>query len=277
MIYRTIANTRVPALGFGTLWITGDDCRRAVHSALEIGYRHIDTAQAYENEAEVGAALAGSGVARSEIFLTTKIHMEANRYNDAKRRVAQSLEDLRTEYVDLLLIHWPSTDVPLAETMRALNELQAAGACRHIGVSNFTLALITQARELAVTPLVTNQIEYHALLGQELLLEEARRHGSMVTAYSPLARGKIAAEPVLSEIGKRHGKNASQVGLRWLVQQDAVVAIPRTSSADHARSNFEIFDFALDGAEMARIDALPKDQRVVQPKWAPVWDQPVAR
>ncbi|MBV8601859.1 MAG: aldo/keto reductase [Candidatus Eremiobacteraeota bacterium] len=272
MRYVEIQGVRVPALGFGTWALTAENTRLSVLRALQAGYRHVDTAQAYDNEEHVGAALREAKIPRSEIFLTTKLHMETQRYDEAKRSLEISLEKLGTDYVDLFLIHWPSSSVPLEETMRALNELQAKGMTRHIGVSNFPSATIAKARALAATPLFANQVEYHALLSQNVLLEDARANGAMLTAYSPLARGKIVSEPTLGEIGKRYGKSAAQVGLRWLIQQVGVSAIPRSSNPERIRTNFEIFDFELDDGEMARIWTLPKDQRVVRPPWAPVWD-----
>lgn len=273
MIYVDVHGTRVPALGFGTFQLTAENTRPAVFAALETGYRHIDTAQAYANEEHVGAALAESKVPRNEIFLTTKLDRPNHRYADAKRSLHESVSKLRTEYVDLFLIHWPSADVPLAETMRALNELQAEGLARHIGVSNFPLAAIAQARALALTPIFCNQVEYHALLSQHVLLGDARSHGSMLTAYSPLGRGKVIAEPALAEIGKKYGKSAAQIALRWLLQQPHVSTIPRSATPERIRANFEVFDFELSEADMQRIWDLPKDRRIVQPPWAPQWDK----
>ena len=272
MLYVNVHGTRVPALGFGTFQLTAENTHAAVFAALEAGYRHIDGAQGYRNEEYVGAALAESKISRREIFLTTKLDRPNHRYADAKRSLHESLAKLRTEYVDLFLIHWPSAEVPLEETMRALGELQADGLTRHIGVSNFPLATIAQARSLAPTPVFCNQVEYHALLAQTVLLGDARAHGSMLTAYSPLGRGIIPAEPALAEIGKKYGKSAAQIGIRWLLQQPMVSTIPRSATPERIRANFEVFDFELSPADMDRIWALPKDRRIVNTPWAPQWD-----
>lgn len=274
MLYIDVKGLRVPALGLGTWELTGAGCARAVRQALEIGYRHIDTAQAYENEAAVGRALAESGLDRGEVFLSTKIWMSNVRYDDAKRSVDESLRALRTDHVDLLLIHWPVPAVPVAETLRAMIELRAEGRTRAIGVSNFTVPLLEEAAAVPGADLVCNQVEYHPFLSQRPVLDWLRRHGMMLTAYSPLARGEVFRNATLRRIGERHGKSAGQVALRWLVQQERVSAIPKASGEAHMRSNFEIFDFALDDEEMAEIGRLTGHGRRIDPSWAPHWDPP---
>ncbi len=270
MIYREIQNTRVPALGFGTFQLLGDTCRRQVLKALEAGYRHLDTARVYDNEEEVGRALSESGVDRSEIFLTSKVWMDDLEPAKVRQSADKSLRQLKTDYLDLYLIHWPSDRFPMDATLEALRELQSAGKLRHLGVSNFPPAYFERACGLA--PIFCNQVEYHPLLGQERLLELAREHGVLLTAYSPLAQGGVMKEPVLAEIGAKHRKNAAQVALRWLIQQDNVAAIPRTGSEQNLRANFEIFDFELDADDLEKIARLPKNVRVINPAFAPDWE-----
>ncbi len=268
-----LKGARVPALGFGTWQLTGAGCTRAVLTALEVGYRHVDTAEMYGNEKEVGAAIHESGLRRRDIFLTTKVWYEHLRHDQLKRAAAASLERLGTDYVDLLLIHWPNLDVPLAESLDALRELRDEGKARFIGVSNFTVALLKEAVDRHAADLVCNQVEYHPLLPQNAVLGFLRAHGMMLTAYSPLARGQLRDDPTLNRIGEKHGKSATQVALRWLMEQDGVAAIPRSGSERHIRANLDIFDFELSQEDMAAIDGLGAgNQRFVDPSWAPEWD-----
>jgi diketogulonate reductase-like aldo/keto reductase len=264
----------IPALGFGTWALRDAEARRMVEEALRIGYRHIDTAQMYGNEAEVGQALRASGLKRQELFVTTKIWPDRFRTGELQRSVATSLEKLQLDAVDLLLLHWPSPDVKLAETMAALDDCAARGWTRHIGVSNFPAALLAEAAGLSERPLATDQVEYHPFLSQRVLLEACRARGSALTAYCPLARGRVFQDGTLARIAQRHGKTAGQVALRWLVQQDGVVAIPRSSRPEHARANFQIFDFTLSEPEMAEISALgaPQGRIVAAGGSAPRWD-----
>ncbi len=264
----------IPALGFGTFRLRGETAYDAVRFALDLGYRHIDTAQIYENEAEVGRALTDSGIPREEVFLTTKVWIDrftADRFGPS---VKESLAKLRTEYVDLLLLHWPNRRVPLAVTVRELERARLRGWTKHIGVSNFPTALVREAMALADAPLVTDQVEYHPYLRQDLLLSLLRSAGMCLTAYSPLAQGKVLTDPTLRAIGERYGKSAAQVALRWLIQQESVVAIPKAARREHAAANLDIFDFELTDAEMAAIHALARpDGRVVNPAGlAPAWD-----
>jgi len=274
MHYVEAHGARIPALGFGTFRLDGSVARRMVAYALEIGYRHIDTAQMYGNEAEVGAAIEAAAVARDEIWLTTKIWPDNFRAADLERAAEASVERLRTE-PDLLLLHWPNPRVPLAETLGALNAVKRRGLTRHIGISNCPSALIRESVAISEEPLILNQVEYHPYLSQRTVLAELRRHGMALTAYSPIAQGKVFSEPVLERIGRRHGKNPGQVALRWLLQQDAVTAIPRSSREANAKANLDIFDFTLSVEEMAEIAALARpDGRIVQAAgMAPQWDR----
>jgi 2,5-diketo-D-gluconate reductase B len=273
MLYVETHGARIPALGLGTFRLDGRTAGRMVAYALEIGYRHIDTAQMYGNEAEVGAALASSGVARDEVWLTTKIWPDDFREGDLQRAAGQSVRHVRTE-PDLLLLHWPNPRVPLRETIGALNEARRQGLTRQIGISNSPTALIRESVALSEAPLLVNQVEYHPYLSQRAVLEELRAQGMALTAYSPVAQGQVFADRTLPRIGERHGKNPGQVALRWLLQQDGVSAIPRSSREAHAKANLDVFDFALAAEEMAEISALARPQgRLVNPAgFAPRWD-----
>lgn len=265
----------IPSLGFGTFMLEPADARRMVEAALDIGYRHIDTAQLYHNESDVGAAMTASGVDRGEIFLTTKVWIDRFKAGDLEASADESLARLDTDYVDLLLLHWPNADVPLEETLEALQRVKESGKARHIGVSNFNIALVQQAVEtVGAETLVTNQVEYHPFLSQRKVLAQARQFGMLLTAYCPLAQGKVMGNATLRNIGGKYGKSEAQVALRWLLQQDGVIAIPRTRSEDHAQANFAVFDFELNDDELARIDTLLGEERLITPGIAPVWDRP---
>lgn len=264
----------IPALGFGTYRMDGADVLRMVPHVLALGCRHIDTAQLYGNEAEVGAGIVASGVPRGDVFVTTKVWVRNYRHDAFLRSVDESLARLGTSYVDLLLLHWPNATVPLAEQIGALNEVHAAGRARHVGVSNFNTALMARAIELSEAPIVTNQVEYHPYIDQAAILGAARAAGLAVTAYYAMADGKVFGDPELREIASRHGRSVAQVVLRWLVQQDGVVALSKTVHEERAAGNFAIFDFTLSAGEMARIRDLARpDGRLLDPKGlAPVWD-----
>lgn len=243
----------IPALGFGTYKLRGQECQHAVMEALRVGYRHIDTAEMYGNHNAVGAAIAQSEVDRSEVFLTTKIWRTNLSYNQVLQMMEDSLAELGMEYVDLLLIHWPSRSVPVSETIEAMNQLQQEAKIRYIGVSNFSVDQMHDAIEASATPVFTNQIEYHPFNGQDDILEFCLDNDIMVTAYSPLAKGKVSGNQTLQRIGDRHGKTAAQVAIRWLVQQPKVAPIPKAGSRDHIHENFDVFDFELTSDEMSEI------------------------
>ncbi|MDO6390963.1 aldo/keto reductase [Pontibacter sp. BT731] len=269
----TIKNATIPALGLGTFQLENDLARKITAAAISEGYRHIDTAQAYKNEAGVGAAIKDSGIARDEIFLTTKVFRERLSKKDFMPSVEESLRGLKTDYVDLLLIHWPNRNVPVAEYMDQLMEAQRKGYTKHIGVSNHPTALLDEVLATGAD-IITNQVEYHPLINQTKLYTYLRGHGISLTAYSPIAQGKVLGNAVLKGIGEQYGKNEVQVSLRWLVQQDGVMAIPRTSKTERLKDNLNIFDFELSAEDITRIDQLKKDhQRVVNPSFAPDWDQ----
>lgn len=264
---------QIPAIGFGTSQL--GECAEIVANALRLGYRHIDTAWKYGSEKGVGEGIRASRVPRAEIFLTTKVSHEYLRASDFARSVDQSLTNLQVDYVDLLHVHWPTVDgVPLAETMGALGKAKRDGKTRHIGVANFNIALIEEALRVCPEPLVTLQAEYHPYLDQSKVLAACRRLGLIFTAYCPLARGRLFADPVLSDIAEKRQKTVAQVALRWLVQQGGIAAIPRSANPKHMQESLQIFDFELTGDEMSRISALKRPEgRIANPKGrAPAWD-----
>ncbi len=264
----------IPAIGFGTYGVSDAEIHRLLPAAIEAGFRHIDTAQIYRNEAAIGDCVAASGIARNEFFLTTKVWV--SHYAEAffEASVNESLRKLKTDYIDLLLLHWPGSDVPLAEQIAGLNAVVRAGKVRHIGVSNFNRAQMTEAIRLSAIPLVTNQFEYHPYLNQSLLIDSTLEAGLAVTGYCGMAIGRVFADPTLKDIAGSHGKTIAQIVLRWLIQQAGVVTLSRTTRIERMASNLAVFDFELDGAEMAAIHALAtNNSRIVDPPgFAPVWD-----
>ena len=268
----TAGNARIPAIGLGTWDLRRGTCTRMVEQALRLGYRHIDTAEMYGNEREVGEGLRASGISRNDVFITTKVWPDNLAPADLENSTKESLARLRLSHVDLLLIHWPSQRVPLPDTIGALCRMKQAGFARHIGISNFTVPLIAEAVRLATEPLVTNQIEWHPYIDQSKVVASCRRHGLSVTAYSPIARGRAGGDAQLRRIGMHHGKTAGQVSLRFLIQEGAVV-IPRTSKLERLKENMAIFDFELDPAEMDKLRQLADGgARVVDWSGAPNWD-----
>jgi 2,5-diketo-D-gluconate reductase B len=254
---------RIPLIGLGTWDLRGRVCARVVEQALRLGYRHVDTAEMYDNEREVGEGLRASGVKRSEVFVTTKIWPSHFAPRELERAARDCLVRLRLSDVDLMLLHWPNPQIPLKETLGALDKVKRDGLARHIGVSNFTVPLLEQALRTSREPLVCNQFECHPFLDQSKLIAACRQHGVAIVAYSPIAKGRVRDDEVLSRIGAAHKKTAAQVSLRFLVQQNIVV-IPRTSRVERLSENAAIFDFTLSAPEMADIAALARrDGRLV--------------
>ena len=263
----------LPAIGLGTWPMTGTECTQAVRQALDVGYRHIDTATAYDNEAAVGQALRDSDVPREQIHLTTKVWWDRLEPKAMRQSLEDSLRALGTEHVDLFHIHWPGQDWDLlARSIETLVALRDEGKARHIGVANFPLGLLRQVVETLGAPLSAIQVEYHVLLDQQPLLDYARRHDLLLTAYTPLARGQAAAQPVIQEVARKHGVLPGQVALKWLLDQDGVAAIPKASSRENQLANLAALDVQLDDEDRAAIAGLPKDQRVVSPPFAPDWN-----
>jgi 2,5-diketo-D-gluconate reductase B len=262
----------IPAIGLGTWQLNGNVGSRITEQALKLGYRHLDCALIYGNEKEIGEGLHASGVNREDVFITTKVPHTELAPPALERAVKQSLANLRVSDVNLLLVHWPNPQIPLAETMGAMCKMKKEGYARHIGISNFTVALVEEAVKLSSEPIVTNQIEWHPYLDESKVQAACHKHGIAVTAYCPIARGRASGDEVLTRVGKKYGKTAGQVSLRWLVQKGAIV-IPRTSKVERLTENMSIFDFELSPQDMAEVDALAKPAgRVVSVGWAPKWD-----
>jgi len=268
----------MPAIGYGTMELPQRPAE-LVAAAIAAGYRLIDTARKYGTEERVGEGIRASGIARNELFVTTKVTEENAREADFLRSAETSLKALGLDYVDLLLVHWPQPNVPFAETLGALAKAKRSGLTRQVGVSNFTIAMVDEAVHVCPEPLVTNQIEYHAYLPQDRMLAALRRHGMILTAYCPVARGKLLDDPVIDEIAKVHRKTPAQICLRWLIQQPMVAAVPRALEEAHIVENLDVFDFSLSDDEMRRISAL-RNRRIRianPPQRAPKWDEePVA-
>jgi 2,5-diketo-D-gluconate reductase B len=263
---------KIPIVGFGSMRLKEDAGREAILSAIRTGYRHIDTAAFYGNEKEVGDAIKASGVKRGDLFITTKVRDNNLKADDFARSLDNSLKLLDVPQVDLLLIHWPNAQVPHAESIGALNKAKREGLTKHIGVCNYTVELLKGAQAATKEPLVTNQIEVHPFLDQSKVIEASRGYGMAITAYCPIARGRVPGNPVLERVGKAHGKTASQVSLRWLTQQ-GIVVIPGSGKPERQKENFEVLDFSLTPAEMDEITALKSAHvRVVNPPQAPKWD-----
>ncbi len=273
MKYIDLKGMRVPSLGFGTAELRGKKCEAALTYALELGYRHIDTAQMYRNEEVVGRVLAASGIPRRNIFLTTKIGRGELAPETLRQAVEQSLERLQTDHVNLVLVHWPNPEIPLEGTMEALAQIKAEGQAQRIGVSNFPVALMKEAVEVHGADLFANQVEYHPFLSQRSVLKFCHQHDMMLTAYSPLAKGQVAKDKTISRIAKKYGKSPAQVTLRWLIDQFCVAAIPKARGKRHAKQNFEIFDFYLSAPDVAEITALACNRRLIEMPPAPKWDQ----
>jgi 2,5-diketo-D-gluconate reductase B len=272
MQYIEANGAKIPAIGLGTWELQGRTCARVVEQAIKLGYRHIDTAQVYENEREVGEGLRASRLRREDVFVTTKIWTNHFAPNDLERSTRETLARLRLSEVDLLLLHWPNPHVPLAETLGALAHVKRLGLTRHIGVSNFTVALIDEAVAACPEPLVCDQVEYHPYLDQTRVREACGRHGMAVVAYSPVAKGRIKSDLTLLRIGRTHRKTAAQICLRWLVQQN-VAAIPRTSRIERLSENIGVFDFELSEEEMAEIFRMGSAKgRLTDFGFAPKWD-----
>jgi 2,5-diketo-D-gluconate reductase B len=270
----TANGAEIPAIGFGTYGMSGHDLIDTLGDALDAGFRHIDTAQVYRNEAEVGTAVAGSGLRRHDVFLTTKVWVANYAPGAFEASLDDSLRKLRTDYVDLLLLHWPSSDVPLEAQIAGLSAAVISGKARHIGVSNFNRELLAQSVRLADAPIATNQVEYHPYLNQALLIAECRRLGVSLTAYCGMAVGRVFDDPVLKTLAVRHGVSVAQIVLRWLIQQPGVAALSRTSQPARIPANLDVFGFVLDRDEMAAIHRLsaPMSRIVNPPGLAPAWD-----
>lgn len=262
---------RLPKLGLGTFNMKGPDCTEAVVRALSMGYRHIDTAERYENEEAIGAAIARSEVPRDAYHVTSKVWWDHLATAEIEAAISRTLRRLGTDYVDLYLVHWPTPDIDLDRVMGDMARLVEQGKARAIGVANFTVDLLRRATAGGAA-IACNQVEYHVLLGQAKLRAAMAGLAIPLVAYAPLAQGRLTEEPVLVEIARRHGVGAAQVGLAWLLEQPDVAAIPKAAREESQRANLEAAALRLTDADRAAIAALPKDRRFVQPAFAPAWD-----
>jgi 2,5-diketo-D-gluconate reductase B len=265
---------RIPQIGLGTMTLKGDICVQAVKTALQLGYRHLDTAAFYGNEVETGEGLRQSGIKRAEVFICTKVRENNLLPENFNKSLDQSLTNLQLPYVDLLLIHWNNKDIPFKTSVGALCQAKKDGKAKHVGVANFTSKMLDEAWAVTSEPLVCNQIEVHPFINQDKVLAASKKHSMAVVAYVPIARGKVPGAEALERIGKTHSKSAAQVSLRYLVQM-GLCAIPRTATPAHLKENLEVFDFKLSDAETAELKKLnATNMRVVNPPHAPVWETP---
>jgi 2,5-diketo-D-gluconate reductase B len=272
MEYLQTQGISLPRLGLGTFRLQGDACRAAVESALGIGYRHIDTAEMYGNESSIGAAIAASGVARGDLHVTTKVWNENLAPAAIRRAFDASLSKLGLDYVDLYLVHWPANNMNLPAIFETLMELRQEGRTRAIGVANFNIALLKTVVEQIKAPIACNQVEYHVMLDQTPLRKYLAAKSIPLVAYCPLAQGRVATDPTLMGIARKHGASAAQVALKWLLDQDGVAAIPKASRRESQQANFDAQHIGLDDEDIRAIAALPKDRRCVSPGFAPAWD-----
>jgi 2,5-diketo-D-gluconate reductase B len=264
--------TRMPRLGFGTWPLRGAEGQRAVESAIGLGYRHIDTAEMYGNEVEVGAGIAASGVARDELYLTTKVWWSHPTGDDFRRAFDACLERLKQPYVDLLLVHWPSPELDLPSVLAAQARILAEGRARAVGVANFPLGLLKRAVEAEIAPIAALQVEHHVYLSQRRLLDYTQPRNIVLTSYTPVAKGEVARDPVLLRIAARHGATAAQVSLAYLLAQPGVAAIPKAASPARQAENLAATALRLDPAELAEIAGLARGLRLVNPGFAPDWN-----
>ncbi len=271
MQYKNIQGLDVPEIGLGTYKLHDRECSRVIRAALDIGYRHIDTAQMYKNEREIGEALSVSNVPREDIFLSTKIWHTNLEADDVLQTTEESLRHLDTPYVDLLMIHWPNDQYDLRATIESMLVLRDQGKAMNIGVSNFPLSLLKKVNDEIRAPIFCDQVEFHPFIDQLDLLDYAIEKDIMITAYSPLAQGEVVENKELQEIAEKYGKSPAQIALRWLIEQENVVAIPKASSEEHLKENFDVFDFFLEDEDFERIDKLEKGKRLVNPSFAPNW------
>ncbi|MGY3903160.1 2,5-didehydrogluconate reductase DkgB [Aeromonas lusitana] len=265
---------KMPAIGLGTFRLKGEPLVATLNTGLELGYRHIDTAQIYDNESEVGQVLASTSIPRQDIYLTTKVWTSEFGPGKVIPSLKTSLEKLRTDYLDLALIHWPSPkdEVPMAVYLEQLAEAKAQGLTREIGVSNFTVAQLKEAIAiLGPGAIAHQQVEIHPLLQNRKVVEFCREQGIALTAYMPLAYGKVLSEPLLLEIGKRHGVSPAQVSLAWLLAQGMTV-IPSSTKRENQAANLGALEISLSSDEMAQITTLDRGERCANPDFAPAWD-----
>ena len=262
----------LPKLGLGTFRMQGDACRAAVEGGLALGYRHLDTAEMYNNEEAVGAAIAASRVPRKDLHVTTKVWNENLAPDVLRRAFDTSLKKLRLDHVDLYLVHWPAPNMNLPEIFETLMRLKEDGRARAIGVANFNIALLKTVVEQIKAPIACNQIEYHVMLDQTKVRRYLAAKSIPLVAYCPLAQGRVASDEALAAIGRKHDASAAQIALKWLLDQEGTAAIPKASRPASQQANLDALKLNLDDADRHVIAALPKDKRCVNPGYAPAWD-----
>jgi len=262
----------IPSIGLGTWRLRGKECKRVVRKSLELGYRHIDAASMYENEAEVGAGIVDSGIDRSEVFLSTKINTIG--WTQSQDRISviknenivdvfhKSLSNLKTEYVDLLLIHWPAFSTNLGDMLEIMFHIKDSQKAKAIGVANFNSNLLNECARLGFEDIYCNQVEYHPFLCQDILLKTMKKMNIIPVAYCPLCRGDVAKENVILKLSEKYNKTPSQISLRWIIQQQAA-AIPKTTSTERLKENINVYDFEIDEKDMVHISNLARNQRLV--------------
>lgn len=256
----------IPVIGFGTYTLKGSEGINSVEIALESGYRHIDTAEAYQNQKEVGQAIKNSSLKREDIFLTSKVDFNNLAYNNVLSACDETLLDLDTDYLDLYLIHWPNKKIPMEETFKALKKLKEQGKIRNVGVSNFTIKHLEDVEEISDVDIATNQVEFHPFLYQKELYDYCMSKNILITAYSPIARGKVFESEVLKKIANKYDKNPAQLSLKWMIEKDIVV-IPRSKTPEHIKNNIQLFDWELKDEDIALIDNIKEEKRLVDPEW----------
>lgn len=261
----TLANgSEMPIVGLGTWTLRGAKGERSVIDALEVGYRHIDTAESYGNQRAIGRGLRESDVPREKLFITSKVSREHLHYDDVLAACEQTLNDLGTDYLDLYLVHWPNRGIPMKETFRAFAKLQQAGKIREVGVSNFTIAHLQEAQEASPAPISVNQVEYHPYLNQTDLLEYCQDHDVVLEAYSPLARGETLHDPMLDQLAEDQGRSVPQIVLRWMLDK-GIVVIPRSSSREHLKGNLDLFDWDLKPSVREALEGIERQRRLIAP------------
>lgn len=261
----------IPIIGLGTWQLHGDEVKTAVETALRTGYRHIDTADAYNNHKDVGVGIAESGVNRKKIFLTTKLWTDCFERKKVRPTVERFLKELKTDYVDLLLMHWPNMTVPVGETLTVMNQLVKEGLIKTIGVSNFTIKLLQEALETKI-PFCINQVEFHPSLNQKKLKAFCDMNKIVMTAYSPIAQGQDLRLPLVLELAKKYNRSTSQVVLNWIISK-GMVAIPRSVKAEHIIDNLKAVEWEMEAGDVKLMDRLNTNNRIVNPEFAPEWDK----
>lgn len=261
-VYKLRSNYSIPVIGLGTWDLRGKECEEVVKKALGMGYTHIDTAEYYDNQTEIGKAIRDSS--RSELFITSKVWATNLRFKSVLKDCESTLKELNTTYLDLYLIHYPNPNIPVEETFRAMKVLHEEGKVRSIGVSNFKVSVLQQALEVEEIPVCVNQVEFHPYLYQKELLEFCKKHDVVLVAYCPLARGRIVRDKTIIELGEKYGKSPAQISLRWILQKGAI-PIPKASSEEHLNENMNIFDWKISKKDENKIDSIRIKKRIVDP------------